>query len=66
MAVDMFLKIAGIKGESADGSTHKDEIDVLAWSWGMSQSGTAHLGPWRRGRQGERAGLELHQVYRCF
>ena len=43
MAVDMFLKISDIKGESRDGK-HKDEIDVLAWSWGMSQSGTAHLG----------------------
>jgi type VI secretion system secreted protein Hcp len=43
MAVDMFLKIASIKGESKDG-THKEEIDVLSWSWGMSQSGTTHLG----------------------
>jgi type VI secretion system secreted protein Hcp len=43
MAVDMFLKIDGIKGEARDGK-HGDEIDVLAWSWGMSQSGTAHLG----------------------
>ena len=23
---------------------HKGEIDVLAWSWGMSQSGTSHTG----------------------
>jgi len=43
MAVDMFLKIDGIKGESQD-SKHKDEIDVLSWSWGMSQSGTSHMG----------------------
>jgi type VI secretion system secreted protein Hcp len=43
MAVDMFLKIDGIKGESHD-SSHKDEIDILAWSWGASQSGSAHLG----------------------
>jgi type VI secretion system secreted protein Hcp len=42
MAVDMFLKLEGIKGESVDGK-HKDEIDVLAWSWGMSQSGTTHV-----------------------
>jgi type VI secretion system secreted protein Hcp len=32
-AIDFFLKIDGIKGESQD-SKHKDEIDVLAWSWG--------------------------------
>ena len=43
MAVDMFIKIDGVKGESRD-KTHKDEIDVLAWSWGISQSGTAHIG----------------------
>lgn len=43
MAVDIFIKIGDIKGESRD-NTHKDEIDVLAWSWGMSQSGNAHLG----------------------
>lgn len=43
MAVDMFIKIGSLKGESAD-ATHKGEIDVLAWSWGMSQSGTTHQG----------------------
>ncbi len=43
MAVDMFMKISTIKGESTD-KTHKQEIDVLAWSWGMSQSGTFHTG----------------------
>lgn len=43
MAVDMFLQINGIKGESED-DAYKDEIDVLSWSWGMSQSGTMHLG----------------------
>lgn len=43
MAVDMFLKIKGIEGEAQD-SKHAKEIDVLAWSWGMSQSGTTHAG----------------------
>lgn len=43
MAVDMFIKIGDIKGESKDGS-HGDEIDVLAWSWGLSQSGSAQHG----------------------
>jgi type VI secretion system secreted protein Hcp len=43
MAVDMFLKLDGIAGESQD-SKHKDEIDVLAWSWGASNSGTTHMG----------------------
>jgi len=43
MAVDIFLEVEGIKGESKD-HKHKDQIDVLSWSWGMSQSGTAHMG----------------------
>jgi type VI secretion system secreted protein Hcp len=43
MAVDMFLKIEGIEGESSD-DKHKKEIDVLSWSWGASQSGTSHMG----------------------
>ncbi len=33
MAIDYFLKIDGIPGESLD-SKHKDEIEVEAWSWG--------------------------------
>ena len=39
----MFLKIEGINGESQD-SDHRNEIDIVAWSWGMSQSGTTHTG----------------------
>ena len=42
-AVDMFIKIEGIPGESTD-SAHKDEIDILSWSWGMSNSSTLHDG----------------------
>jgi type VI secretion system secreted protein Hcp len=43
MAADMFIKIDSVQGESKDGK-HPNEIDVLAWSWGLSQSGTAHTG----------------------
>jgi type VI secretion system secreted protein Hcp len=43
MAVDMFLELDGIKGESVD-HKHKDKIDILAWSWGMSNTGTFHQG----------------------
>jgi type VI secretion system secreted protein Hcp len=39
MAVDMFIKIGDIKGESKD-DKHKEEVDVLAWSWGLSQTGS--------------------------
>jgi type VI secretion system secreted protein Hcp len=43
MAMDMFIQIGDIKGESED-KVHKEKIDVLAWSWGMSNSGTTHVG----------------------
>ena len=43
MAMDMFIKIGELKGESKD-SVHKEEIDVLAWSWGLSNSGSAQQG----------------------
>jgi type VI secretion system secreted protein Hcp len=43
MPVDMFLKLDPVKGESQD-HKHKDEIEVLSWSWGVAQSGTMHSG----------------------
>src|SRR5215510_2071834 len=39
MAVDMFLKIDGIPGESIYAS-HKDEFDILSYTWGESQPAT--------------------------
>lgn len=43
-AVDYFLKIDGIEGESQD-SKHKNEIDIESFSWGLTQSGSAaHAG----------------------
>jgi type VI secretion system secreted protein Hcp len=44
MASDIFAKIGDIKGESLD-DKHKDEVEVLSWSWGVSNSGSiAHGG----------------------
>ena len=43
MAVDMFLELDGIKGEAAD-KGHKETIDILAWSWGLSNTGTFQAG----------------------
>jgi len=40
---DMFLKLTNIKGEALD-AKHKDEIEILSWSFGASQSGSAHGG----------------------
>lgn len=50
MSMDMFLVFdaaAGIKGESKDaayGKGNGDGIELLAWSWGVSNSGTTHHG----------------------
>jgi type VI secretion system secreted protein Hcp len=35
VAADIFAKIGDIKGESLD-SKHKGEIEVLSWSWGVT------------------------------
>lgn len=43
MASDIFAKIGDIKGESRD-AKHKDEIEVLSWSWGVSQTGSVTHG----------------------
>jgi type VI secretion system secreted protein Hcp len=40
---DAFLKLDGIKGESAD-AKHKDEIDIMSFSWGASQTGVSATG----------------------
>ena len=43
MASDIFAKIGDIKGESHD-VKHKDEIEVLSWSWGVTQTGSVTHG----------------------
>lgn len=39
MAVDMFLELEGIKGESQD-KAHKGKIEIESFSWGATQTGT--------------------------
>ena len=39
MASDIFAKLGDIKGESLD-DKHKDEIEVLSWSWGVTNAVT--------------------------
>jgi type VI secretion system secreted protein Hcp len=43
MAADIFAKLGDIKGESLD-DKHKDEIEVLSWSWGVSNPVSAAIG----------------------
>lgn len=42
-AQDMFLCIEGVEGETQD-PAYPGCIDVLAWSWGMSNSGSTTVG----------------------
>ena len=43
MASDIFAKIGDIKGESLD-DKHKDEIEVLSFSWGVTNAGSPSNG----------------------
>jgi len=61
MAVDFFLEIDGIKGESKD-ATHGEQIDLLNWGWGLSQSASFHFGG--GGGSGKVAFQDLHFVKR--
>ena len=56
-AFDYFLKIDGIQGESTD-AKHKDEIEVLSWSWGETQEIAAS--PGGGGGTGKVAMTDLH------
>ena len=44
MAINSFLALGDITGESRDPES-ADTIDVIAWSFGMSQSELRTLGP---------------------
>jgi type VI secretion system secreted protein Hcp len=43
MAYDAFLKLDGIKGESQK-TNHTDEIDIMSFSWGASNSSSVGTG----------------------
>jgi type VI secretion system secreted protein Hcp len=43
MAIDSFLKVGTLKGESVV-KGFEDQIQILSWSWGMNQTGSTHSG----------------------
>ncbi|HEX2222213.1 MAG TPA: type VI secretion system tube protein Hcp [Candidatus Limnocylindria bacterium] len=63
MAESWFLKIDGIDGESTD-DRHKGEIDVLSWSWGVSQAGSPAVGGAGGGGAGKASFQDFHFVTR--
>lgn len=44
MAIECFLRIPGINGESMD-REFAGQIEVLAWNFGATHPGTMHVGP---------------------
>ncbi len=69
MASDIFLKVDGIKGEATD-VDHKDEIEVVSWNWGVSETfissggggivgGKAKVGDFVVGKQVDKASPNL-------
>ena len=61
-AVDYFLKIDGIAGESTD-AKHKGEIELFSFSWGETQAGTG-AGPGAGGGAGKVTMQDLHVATR--
>ncbi len=62
MAASIFARIGTIKGESRD-ARHRDEIEVLSWSWGVSRSGAVgHGGGGGTGRASFRDFTFTHHV----
>ena len=61
MAIDFFLQISGIEGESTD-AKHKAWIDVDSWSWGETQ--TAQATPGGGGGAGKVQMQDFHFVTR--
>jgi type VI secretion system secreted protein Hcp len=59
MAADIFAKIGDIKGESLD-DKHKDEVEVLSYSWGVTNSAHIPTGSGGGCRQGDLPG-SLHR-----
>src|SRR3974390_3856377 len=41
MAIDSFLKLGTLKGESVV-KGFEDQMQIASWSWGMTQTGTTH------------------------
>ena len=61
MAADIFAKIGDIKGESLD-DKHKDEVEVLSYSWGVTNS--AHIPTGSGGGAGKATFQDLSIVHK--
>ncbi|MHC1742010.1 MAG: Hcp family type VI secretion system effector [Syntrophobacteraceae bacterium] len=64
MAFDAFIKIDGIPGESTD-DKHKDWIEVLSYSWGVSQPKSASAST-AGGASAERADFQDFSIVKAL
>jgi type VI secretion system Hcp family effector len=64
MAVDTFLKIDGLEGESND-AKFKNQIEVLSFSWGVTQSitGTVSSAGTFTGQRADHAPLTIQKYF---
>ena len=61
MAMDIFAKLGDIKGESTD-DKHKDEVEVLSYSWGVTNP--VHIGTGGGGGAGRATFQDLSIVHK--
>jgi type VI secretion system secreted protein Hcp len=61
MTSDIFAKIGDIKGESVD-AKHKDEIEILSFSWGVTNSATIKTGGGGTGKASFQDLAFLHSI----
>ena len=63
MAVECFFKIEGPTLKASPRLAGlADQIDVLAWSWGASQSGTMHVGTGGGGGKANVSDLQITNI----
>jgi type VI secretion system secreted protein Hcp len=62
MAIDTHIKFDGVEGESTD-AAHKGEIDVLSWSWGVSNAGASPGGGGSGTGRATPADLNILHIY---
>ena len=62
MPIDCNLKIDGVEGESAH-KDHKGEIEVLAWSWAVTQPSSSGLGGGAGKGKAQPASLQWTHAY---
>ena len=62
MPIDCNLKIDGVDGESAH-KDHKGEIEVLAWSWAVTQPSTSGIGGGAGKGKAQPASLQWTHAY---